>query len=281
MADKPAAKPAAKTAKGNSQVFDVSRPGKQAAAATSRPVIVTNRPMMQDPMMLSNATMAEAADNPGSSPIATKIKIQPLSAEEKKADAAPKKAEKASRASDLPTAIKLVDEADDQTAVTVKTDSATETKEPETNIDPATDAEPEAKKDDKPTLPNTSDSEASVDEKPADDSASDDEPTPTPDISNTFPTDDSPVTSNEGGVNEKAAAELEAEAKKQAALDEMVDNKEYYLPINSVEKRRSTIMSFLGVVLIIALGLFLVNMLMDVGTLQIDGIKPVTNFFGS
>lgn len=35
----------------NKQVFDIAKPGKSAAAATSRPVIVNHGPMMRDPMV--------------------------------------------------------------------------------------------------------------------------------------------------------------------------------------------------------------------------------------
>src|SRR4051812_22365228 len=104
MAEKSAKSPA----KNASKVFDVSKPGKQAASATSRPVIVTNRPIMQDPMMLSNATMAESADQ--SSPTRSKLKIQPLSADEKRTTAASSKKDDKAKASGLPAAIKLADE---------------------------------------------------------------------------------------------------------------------------------------------------------------------------
>lgn len=48
------------TSKESKQVFDISKPGQTAAAATARPVIVNHGPMLKDPMM-SNQT---EADNP-------------------------------------------------------------------------------------------------------------------------------------------------------------------------------------------------------------------------
>jgi hypothetical protein len=65
------------------KTFDVAHPGKSAAPATSKPVIVTNRPMVQDPTLVKDKT-AETADEPEDSkpaetPVASRVKIEPLS----------------------------------------------------------------------------------------------------------------------------------------------------------------------------------------------------------
>lgn len=78
---------------------------------------------------------------------------------------------------------------------------------------------------------------------------------------------------------EKETAQLEAAAKKQAELDQLAESREYFLPINSVERRRSKLVTLLGVILIVALGLLLVNMMLDAGFIRIPGVRPLTHFF--
>lgn len=65
------------------KTFDVAHPGKAATAATSKPVIVTNRPMVEDPTIVKDkaddapteTTETKATDNP----TASHIKLKPLS----------------------------------------------------------------------------------------------------------------------------------------------------------------------------------------------------------
>lgn len=322
---KTAVKPAAKAlAKNASKAFDVSRPGKSAAVPTSKPVIVGNRPIMQDPMMLSDAMVAQSVTK--ANPMAAKVKIQPLSAAEKKDAGADSK--KTDKAADLPTAIKLADDTRDDdgskpSGIVTKTALVEPPVAAERVEDKPTGAPPveiglmdkqkdwavadttEPKADEPADAKEAAKAETRVEEpasekesanaklsdkpdeagKPAPGSKDSKTPAESVPEAATDSEADSPsaveTNAGEAGVNEKAAAELEAAAKKQSALDELVENKTYFLPINSVEKRRSTIISALGVVLIIVLGLFLVNLLMDVGTLEINGVKPLTHFFGS
>lgn len=46
----------------DARVFDVAKPGKSAATATSKPVIVSNRPILQDPMVIQNASTTPLSD---------------------------------------------------------------------------------------------------------------------------------------------------------------------------------------------------------------------------
>src|SRR5882757_2872268 len=62
---------------GAPKVFDVAKPGKSAPSASSKPIIVTNRPVLKDPMMVDESTDAGTKDKePLTAPI--RIKIQPL-----------------------------------------------------------------------------------------------------------------------------------------------------------------------------------------------------------
>jgi hypothetical protein len=341
MAEKTAKTPTKSSAP--AKVFDVAKPAKQVpAAATSRPVIVTNRPIMQDPMMLSNETVAESASRTGGLP-AGKVVIKPLSEAEKTPDEkkveikpAAKRTESkaAAKKSDNPLAdlpvIKLDDEipvkvsaqsvpkvpvaqtaepAEDKTAIKVAVKPVAGATAPAGGAGlpvgqapiKATDSPAEVVSDaPKPVRVNTSEESPATEpaaasgagsapvepqETPADQtSQADAAPTETESASadaeaSVSPTDDIAASVDLSKGDEKASAELEASAKQQAVLDELVENKTYFLPINSVEKRRNKIVAVLGVFLIVVLGLLLIDLLMDVGAVKIAGIDPPLKYF--
>ncbi|MDB5181576.1 MAG: hypothetical protein JWP13_339 [Candidatus Saccharibacteria bacterium] len=213
-----------------SKVFDVSKPGKTMAAATGRPVIVSNRPIMQDPMVSAQVTAESDTSGRGSS----KVVIKPLSGEEEG-----QTADSEVRAVASEPSKDLEEKSDDS-------EKSEETAE-------AAKAEPK--------VPEKPDAESDT----TDDTAQDG--TPALDGANTS--------------TSKEAAELEATAKQLEEIDKLTESKDYFLPINSVEKRRSKIVTILGLVLIIVLGLLLINLLLDVGVISIDGVRPVTHFFSS
>ncbi|HXR49612.1 MAG TPA: hypothetical protein VN778_01120, partial [Verrucomicrobiae bacterium] len=68
-----------KAAAPSKRIMDVAHPGKSAPSSTSKPVIVTNRPIMKDPMMTedSDVNTGNEVKIVGTS---AKIKIQPLTA---------------------------------------------------------------------------------------------------------------------------------------------------------------------------------------------------------
>lgn len=78
------------------------------------------------------------------------------------------------------------------------------------------------------------------------------------------------------------AAEAEAEASKQAEHDETIqklaDSKQYYLPINSVEKRRSRRLVILGILLSLVLIIAWADVALDAGLVQLAG-APHTHLF--
>lgn len=59
------------------KVFDITKPGKSAPNASSRPIIVTNRPVLKDPMVTSTARSVPIQDTLPSeeTPKATKVTI--------------------------------------------------------------------------------------------------------------------------------------------------------------------------------------------------------------
>lgn len=304
------AKPAKPAAKKSTKVFDVSKPGKGSApSATARPVIVTHRPIMQDPMVSSAdaSAPADGAQEPALSslpnPSATKIVIQPLSetdkAETPKTDTidlkipdfglrdSPKQhvdtdADGTIDVTVAKTAPDVPDKAADKTADDKKDKPADKTEGPSAEpAEPAT-AGTETAATDQPDTPAEEPSEPAV-SKIVDTAPESSEPAPAEPAS-LSPDADTPV--DESAVvdktkEEKETAALEAEIKRQEELDKIVESKEYFLPITTAEHRRSKLVTIFGIILIILLGLLLVNMLLDVGTIRIKGVEPLTHFFGS
>ena len=223
------------------KVFDVAGPGKITPDATSRPIIVSNRSMMQDPMM-TNSDSSES--KPAVSRAAVKVTINPLQdsgdKEDKKTDPeAPTESETE----------ETKQESSDVTAGETKLPEAETTPEPEEEKTPDAALEEEKETDKPAENPDSQNADAGV-----------------------------PLVGNKDA---KEAAALEAAAKQKEELDKLVERRDYFLPINTVERRRSKIVTILGLLLIVLLGLLLFNMLLDVGFLRIEGVSPLTHFFSS
>lgn len=244
----PATEKTEKTEKASNKspkVFDISKPGKSTAAATARPVIVSNRPIMQDPMVAPSAPSAPDLPN-SSSATSVKVNIKPLSEPVEDSNAPEAEAAKNEAAKpDEPTEPSESVETVETSAEPVANEKAEESKAAD-QVEPAPE---ETKPAEKTAVPDDA---------------------PSPDTAGLDQTKD-----------EKAAAELEAAAKQEEEIHKLVESKEYFLPINSVEKRRSKITGTVGFVVIVLLALLLINIMLDVGTLTIPGVKPLTNLFGA
>lgn len=76
-----------------------------------------------------------------------------------------------------------------------------------------------------------------------------------------------------------AAAKQAAE--RDAALQKLADSKQYYLPIKTVEQRRSQKVVVLGTLLSIVLVLAWVNIALDADLISLGNIEPLTHFFSN
>ncbi len=236
------------TAKPDSKVFDVAKPGASVAQATARPVIVSNRPLMQDPMMLTE--QAEPTSAPAIT--TTKIVIKPISEDDESSKTPtpekPSTDEEASSASDKPVVTN---------SITPPPSAA----EPAANP-PAPEEEAPAASEGKAAEPETTKTEEPAEE--AESSRGD---------------EDGEQSAAEKTKTEQETAALEAETKHQAELDKLVESKQYVLPINAVEKRRSKQAVLLGILLILVLAAAWTDVAMDSGLIHIKGLSPVTHFF--
>jgi hypothetical protein len=76
-------------------------------------------------------------------------------------------------------------------------------------------------------------------------------------------------------------AEAAAEAAKDAKLQQVIDSKKYFLPINAIEQRRNARFVALGVILVLLLVVTWVDIALDAGLIHLGGLKALTHFFSS
>lgn len=205
--------------KARPKVFDVTSPDKAAADSTSRPLIVGNRPLLQDPMMVvpeapgDNLKTAPPLKPEISRPAPSKVLIQPI-----------------------------IDETSDGAAG-----------EP-------TDAGSTAKVTRSPSVIDPSPQSAG-------------KPVSAPPAAELEPaaTGKTP--------DEEVAAKDEAELKHAADLENLVESKQYFLPINAVEHRRSRRSALAGILLVVVLAMALADIALDAGLVSFGHIQPLTHFF--
>jgi hypothetical protein len=238
--------PAKKTPE-KKNIMDVSRPGKTAAASTSKPVIITNRPILKDPMVVHDANESEGERitvTTGKSSL--QPKLQPTGAAAAPADAAP---------------------AEPADPAPAETDKATEEKadtEPVKEAEvaaPAADEKPASKVEPKPKPVLTPGI------KPAEESPSVD-----PDRQRPGDTIKDPDAETEEDKNAREHSE---------AIQKLVDSKQYNLPIVTGEKRRSRRVVVIGLFLSVVMLLVWLDVALDAGLIQLGGIKAVTHFFST
>lgn len=230
------------------RIIDVQHADKAPAQDNSKPVIVTNRPILQDPMVVDKTTEEEpVAKTTGGTT------IQPLTAPEVPGTKSKSKTEEPAEASGKPEQNQEAEQA--------------QTEEPAPQVDETKtlaelDAEAKNKVSKPEPAPQENEPAESEDDKKADDAA---------DSSVGQKTDDQ-VTQDE----ELEAAE---QARKDEELQKLAESKKYFLPINTVEKRRCKQVVIAGVVLSLILIVAWLDIALDAGLIQLGGVKAVTNFF--
>jgi len=239
-------------------IIDVNHPGTTAADAAGKPVIVTNRPILKDPMVVEGEeSIAEEGE---AVPVTRtkKIKIEPI----EHGDDAAAPAEKTPAAKDKDskkTVAELAVEADAKGKETeakakpeAKPEPAAEPEpEPEAKSEPATEAPAEEAKPE----PAGEEPAAGDDQAPVDEVLKSDEEDP------------------------KAAEAARKEAERQLALNKLAESGTYSLPINAVEKRRVRRVALIVTVLLLVLGLVWADLALDAQLIQIDGVKAPPDFF--
>jgi hypothetical protein len=232
-------------------IVDIQEPGTSAPAATSRPVIVTNRPLLQDPMVVEQTDDAESKPAEGS-PLAVldtgqKAEAQPL-------EKAAEQSESDSFAEVPPADAELAPE---------ETDTQPVSDPPEADSAAAQAPEPIAAAATAPADLNQADQP-------------DGQPVASPQGGEALSGD----TPKQVGAKQ-AEAEAAAVAKHDAEVQEMVDSKRYVLPINALEKRKSKRFVLLGIALAGILIIVWLDIALDAGIIKLGGLKPLTHFFSN
>lgn len=75
--------------------------------------------------------------------------------------------------------------------------------------------------------------------------------------------------------------DTQEQAKHDAEIFEIVESKRYYLPINTVEKRRNKRFVAIGIFVSILLVLIWVDVALDAGLIKIGGLKALTHIFST
>ena len=262
-----------KSTASNKKIIDIKHVG-DAASGTSRPVIITNRPVMKDPMMAEASELAADAEQP--KPVAAeassdidevsadateseapppivpkkKLVIQPLSDDDKAAasDAASTEPDDTVAADDQPAAA-------DSTAESATDEVAIDAAADEQASEPA--PEPEDKDEAEPAVkPGRSFEHNEL----SDDAADAD------------------------GSSAESPDEAKAESKPTGGVltpeqQKAVEAGTYFLPITTTETRRLRRDIIATLILLVLLALIWVDVMLDAGTLHINGIHAITNFF--
>jgi hypothetical protein len=232
------------------KVFDVSKPGGSAPNSSARPLIVTHRPMVQDPMM----TTPPAVDDPmAPTPGAPEVPKTVLKPQKIKLQPSPE----------------AIQELAEQAAA--EKDITTDEKSPEPTAVPAESApEPSSDVAVPITVKSTSSSSSLVAETPADESESDsDSATPA-----AKPVVDAPPKLSAEQTAQKDAA---ADAERQEEYEQIIDTRKYYVHIASPTKKRSMHLAVIGAILIILVAVGCADAMLDAGILDVSGL-PHTNF---
>ncbi len=288
-----------KTKKTNSKVFDIAKPGKSAPTATSKPVIVTHRPVLQDPMVV-NIAVTDDELKPLASPseVRRKVQISPLH-DVNGNDIAPGAPELAK------AKILKVDDSSDNSLVLDLPPEITGEK-PETSIAtsaPEVPAEVAELKDSEEQLTTETEApistESKIEAKDAKNSEEDQEEATsavseatelnssaaTPeevddDDTSEFGLIPEPAVGDEGQTNPDAAKQkADEEAQKIAEEQEkIIDNGIYFLPIDAVAHRRAARQTMIGLVLVLLFGALLFLAALDAEMFTINGLPAPTDY---
>jgi hypothetical protein len=271
----------AKAKKSAPKLFDIAKPGKSAPSSTSRPVIITNRPVLKDPMVIRVNSDGDTDDKASSEPVNDtaemkhKVDIQPLhidlsevlpSGEKAKGDDK-KEVEVAEEKVAEPEVTETPEEPEAKTEEGAK--EAPSEAVPEASPPP----EPKAEEPDEPVAETEPAEETPQEETPA-------EATPEEEVPLAEPEEAESVIGDDGNpVLSERETKADEEAKKKAEQQEkIIASGEFYLPINAVSKRRAKRNLILCTLLCVVLLAVAAAAAWDAGLLNIPGMQAPTNF---
>ncbi len=292
------------------KLMDVAAPGKSAPSATSRPVIVTNRPMLRrDPMMAPAPDGLEKAGEHNTmipiSRVAKTIKVGSLEPAAGKAADVPKDAKTA----DIPISSQAANNVGQKIALEVGEEALASVEQLASEVPQAkdalivptnasdmlvSDATPVAASHKfEPQIKPVQSVPAASDKQPEADAAPEpkvDVPQPeatsvphsdVPPAQSSVPEEDSTddQLAPNRAVDEALAKQQQQEAARQAEVEKVVASKQYFLPIKNPAQKRGTRTAVLVLILVFLLALVWLDVILDAGLVHINGVHALTHFF--
>jgi hypothetical protein len=245
--------------KATKKTFDVIKPGKSAPSTSAKPIIITNRPILKDPMVVDagSSTTAKKADSLPAETSSKKIN-PPGEAEKKEPSKKIRMQTNNESAEAINVKVKTVPKTDSPDPSTSKSeDEAATSKAETTTLAPEdTGSDEEQSKQ--------SDEAAEEIPQPEEDESLDETEVKKPDRQKT-------------AEEEKAAKEA---AERQAQFEKLVDSRQYYLPINASGRRvrRHVAVGLLAIIILVAAW---ADIALDAGLIHLGGLKPFTHFFSN
>lgn len=240
-------------------ISDIAHPGTSTPSDTSKPII-THRAIMKDPMVV------DGDDEPGDKDrlVPTKAgetKITPLGEKGPDEDKSPGSDAQDTAMKDGEPTAKNEPVADDASA-------AKEAPEP-SDESPAQPKTVPAKDESKTDSGAASAADVSEDESEGAEAEAD---------------AGSETGDTKSGKGKKAKADEEeakaaAQAEEEAKTRKLIESKQYFLPLNAVEHRKTARFAALGILLALILAVAWVDIALDAGLIHLGGIKPVTHLF--
>lgn len=247
----------AEAKKPTKKIIDIQHPSKTSPSSTSKSVIVTNRPIMKDPMVVDDDSPAEEKTTAPVYKSGGEAVIKPLSEQTDKPET------KEEPASDENKSKEVSD--DKNKTISQLAEEATKK---EQVVDEPEEAKVEDKEDksdetDKPAIKATLTDEKS-------------EPIVTEDKAEESKEDSTKTEDPKALEEAKEDKELK---KRKAEVAKLSESHKYYLPITTVENRNNRRAVVIGVIVSILLILAWINIALDAGLISLGGVKAFTNFF--
>lgn len=254
------------------KIVDIALPDDTLPSETSKPVIISNRPLMRDPMMAA----PKEAESPSPEPVKLPEPVETVTAAVMKHE----------RRLVPPSEAKA-----EQAAESVKAAEVN----PEAQAEPIPQEAPKAVEPAKPvsrmiTLgiikPQSETPEEQEPEKPATAKKPDIRPLAQPEskqeASKPYSVTEGPSKKEEPLSPEaQEAKEAEEEEERRKHLDKLIEDGTYFLPVDAVSHKKAMRNSLIGLAVVLIFGAVWLVAALDAGLIQIEGVDAPTDFFAN
>jgi hypothetical protein len=265
-----AAKPKKSDTK-KTKVFDISKPGTSVPDSSGKPIIVTNRPVLKDPMVVEeNAAEMPKAETSSQAPSTTRIKITPLHEELSDNVTVTNEEPVVAEPLEVTTTEPSIPMADDKAKAAEQADTPLEEKPKPTEVTKDAESLSELTPEKSTPEPETK-SEAKAQEEQLSQDKSSSESDEGQEAEPTEASGSELLAGDQPALSKAEQAALEQEAKHQQEIDKLIESKKYFLPLNAERKRKTKRHLVLGILLILVLAVAWADIALDAGMIEIPG----------